>query len=144
VGIVAAVRFRNTLKDTKDAVYIFLAIAVGLAAGVQSFSVAFVVTVIYAAVILVLWRFDVGTEPSVELFRGRLIVEAAWAPGLQPALAAILERYARRWKLVRTEPTALTFAVQLHREANPDGLVAAVREDPTRQVTGARFEPSGS
>jgi len=32
-GIVAAVRFRNTLRDTKDAVYIFLAIAVGLAAG---------------------------------------------------------------------------------------------------------------
>ncbi len=32
-GIVAAVSFRNTLRDTKDAVYIFLAIGVGLAAG---------------------------------------------------------------------------------------------------------------
>src|SRR5439155_593698 len=31
-AIVAAVRFRNTLKDTKDAVYIFLALAVGVAA----------------------------------------------------------------------------------------------------------------
>src|SRR5688572_26119785 len=30
-GIVAAVRFRNTLKDPRDAVYIFLAIGIGLA-----------------------------------------------------------------------------------------------------------------
>ena len=143
-GIVAAVRFRNTLRDTKDAVYIFLAIAVGLAAGVQAFSVAFVVTVIYLAVVLVLWRFDVGAEPPAERFRGRLIVEAAWAPGLEPAMVGILERYTRHWKLLRTEPTALTFAVQLRREGSPEGLVAAVREEATQQVTGARFEPNVS
>lgn len=140
-GIVAAVRFRNTLKDTKDAVYIFLAIAVGLAAGVQSFSVAYVATVIFLGVVLVLWRFDVGAEPAAESFRGRLIVEAAWAPGLEPALASILDRQVRRWKLLRAEPTALTFAVQLRREGSPEALVAAVREEPSRQVTGARFEP---
>ena len=140
-GIVAAVRFRNTLKDTKDAVYIFLAIAVGLAAGVQSFSVAYVATVIFLGVVLVLWRFDVGAEPLAESFRGRLIVEAAWAPGLEPAVISILDRYVRRWKLIRTEPTALTFAVQLRREGSPDGLLAAVREEPSRQVTAARFEP---
>jgi len=140
-GIVAAVRFRNTLKDTKDAVYIFLAIAVGLAAGVQSFSVAYVATIIFLGVVLVLWRFDVGVEPLAESFRGRLIVEAAWAPGLEPAVISILDRYVRRWKLIRTEPTALTFAVQLRREGSPDGLLAAVREEPSRQVTAVRFEP---
>jgi hypothetical protein len=139
-GIVAAVRFRNTLRDTKDAVYIFLAIAVGLAAGVQAFAVGFVVTVIYLAVVLVLWRYDVGAEPLAESFRGRLVVEAAWAPGIEPAVTSILERHTRRWKLVRTEPNALTFAVQLHREGTAEGLVAAVRAEPTKQVTGARFE----
>ena len=142
-GIVAAVRFRNTLKDTKDAVYIFLAIAVGLAAGVQSFSVGFVVTVIFLAVILVLWRFDVGSEPGMEAFRGRLVVEAAWAPGLEPAVVSILERHAKRWKLIRSEPTALTYAVQLFREGSGDALVAAVRNEPSSQVTRAHFEPRG-
>jgi hypothetical protein len=140
-GIVAAVRFRNTLKDTKDAVYIFLAIAVGLAAGVQAFPVGFVVTVVYLSVVLVLWRYDIGAEPRAESYRGRLVVEAAWAPGLEPAVASILERHTRHWKLVRTEPTALTYAVQLRREASADGLVAAVRTEPSNQVTGARFEP---
>lgn len=140
-GIVAAVRFRNTLRDTKDAVYIFLAIAVGLAAGVQALPIAFVVTVIYVLVVLVLWRFDVGTEPLADTFRGRLIVEAAWAPGVETAVRAILERYARRWKLVRTEPTALTFAVQVLRTTSPDALVAAVRDEPSKQITGVRFDP---
>jgi hypothetical protein len=142
-GIVAAVRFRNTLRDTKDAVYIFLAIAVGLAAGVQALATAFVVTVIFALVVLVLWRFDVGTEPLADSFRGRLIVEAPWAPGVETAVAAILERYARRWKLVRTEPKALTFAVQVLRSTTPDALVAAVRDEPSKQVTGVRFDPLG-
>lgn len=63
-GIVAAVRFRNTLRDTKDAVYIFLAIGVGLAAGVQAFTVAFVMSVVYVLVVLALWRFDVGAMPE--------------------------------------------------------------------------------
>jgi len=140
-GIVAAVRFRNTLRDTKDAVYIFLAIAVGLAAGVQAFSVAFVVTVIFLLVVLMLWRFDVGTEPLADSFRGRLVVEAAWEPGVEGTVSAILQRYARRWKLVRSEPRALTFAVQIRRTTNADALVTAVREEPSKQVTGVRFDP---
>ena len=59
-GIVAAVRFRNTLKDTKDAVYIFLAIGTALAAGVQALGIAAVATVLFNYLVLVMWRFKVG------------------------------------------------------------------------------------
>jgi hypothetical protein len=83
----------------------------------------------------------VGTEPLSDSFRGRLVVEAAWAPGVETAVGAILARYTRRWKLVRTEPTALTFAVQIRRTTTADALVAAVRDDPSKQVTGVRFDP---
>ena len=140
-GIVAAVRFRNTLRDTKDAVYIFLAIAVGLAAGVQAFAVGFVVSVIYVAVVLVLWRFDVGTAPLTDRVRGRLVVETSRTAAAESTLSGILERHARRWKLVQSAPTGLTFAVQLRRRSDPDALVAAVRDDAALQVTGVRFEP---
>jgi hypothetical protein len=145
-GIVAAVRFRNTLRDTKDAVYIFLAIAVGLAAGVQAFSVGFVVSVIYVAVVLVLWRFDVGTAPLTDRVRGRLVVETSRSTGggVEATLSDILERHARKWKLVQSAPTGLTFAVQLRRRSDPDALVAAVRDDAGLQVTGVRFEPRDS
>ena len=63
-GIVAAVSFRNTLRDTKDAVYIFLAIAVGLASGVQVMSAAAVMSIIFNIVILIFWYTDFGRAPS--------------------------------------------------------------------------------
>ena len=59
-AVLAAVRFRNTLKDTKDAVYIFLALAVGVAAGVFSPVVAGVSSVLFNLIVLLLWQFNVG------------------------------------------------------------------------------------
>ena len=59
-GIVAAVRFRTTLDDTKDAVYVFLAIGVGLAAGVQALGVAVALSVIFNLLNLLLWRLNFG------------------------------------------------------------------------------------
>jgi hypothetical protein len=63
-GIVAAVSFRNTLRDTKDAVYIFLAIGVGLAAGVQVMSAAAVMSFLFNVLVVVFWYTDFGRAPS--------------------------------------------------------------------------------
>ena len=63
-GIVAAVSFRNTLRDTKDAVCIFLATAVGLAAGVQVMSAAAVMSILFNVVILLFWYTDFGRAPA--------------------------------------------------------------------------------
>jgi sRNA-binding regulator protein Hfq len=60
-GIVAAVRFRNTLKDPRDAVYIFLVIGIGLSAGVQALDVALVMSFAFNLVVLLVWRHNVGT-----------------------------------------------------------------------------------
>jgi len=65
-GIVAAVRFRNTLDDSKDAVYIFLATGIGLAAAVNV-PIAAVISAIFNAAVLVLWYTDFGhTPPELE------------------------------------------------------------------------------
>jgi hypothetical protein len=64
-GIVAAVRFRNTLDDSKDAVYVFLATALGLASAVN-LPVAVVVSIGFNTIALVLWYTDFGSAP-VEL-----------------------------------------------------------------------------
>jgi hypothetical protein len=63
-GIVAAVSFRNTLRDTKDAVYIFLAIGVGLAAGVQVMSAAAVMSFLFNVIVLIFWYTDFGRAPA--------------------------------------------------------------------------------
>jgi hypothetical protein len=64
-GIVAAVRFRNTLDDSKDAVYIFLVTGIGLAAAV-ALPVALVVSILFNIVVLMLWFTDFGRSPNLE------------------------------------------------------------------------------
>jgi hypothetical protein len=76
-GVVAAVRFRTTLRDARDVVFIFLAIAVGFAAGVQSLVVAAVVSVSFNFLLILTWRYDFGRnvlEPTAA---------AQWAEPLQ-------------------------------------------------------------
>ncbi|MEO8199548.1 MAG: DUF4956 domain-containing protein [Gemmatimonadota bacterium] len=59
-GIVAGVRFRTSLKDARDAVFVFLAIGVGLAAGVQALTVALLFSLVFNFVVLLIWRYDFG------------------------------------------------------------------------------------
>lgn len=68
-GIVAAVRFRNSLDDSKDAVYVFLATAIGLSSAVN-LPVAAVLSVGFNMLAFALWYTDFGSSP-VEL-DGRL------------------------------------------------------------------------
>lgn len=141
-GIVAAVRFRNTLRDTKDAVYIFIAIALGLAAGVQAFSAAFVMSLMFVLVVLALWRFDVGTDPA--RVAGVLVADGAYASA-RAAIADVLDRRTRRWRLLHETAGAgdraiLTYLVRLGPRTSPDAFVADVR---AAAGTGAtiRFDP---
>lgn len=59
-GVVAAVRFRSTLRDARDLVFIFLAIAVGFAGGVQAMILATIVSVLFNFVLILTWRYDFG------------------------------------------------------------------------------------
>jgi hypothetical protein len=66
-GVVAAVRYRTTLRDSRDVVFVFLAIAVGFAAGVETLIVAALVSVIFNFLLILTWRYDFGRnvlEPS--------------------------------------------------------------------------------
>ncbi len=64
-GIVAAVRFRTTLDDSKDAVNIFVVTGIGLASAVDP-PVALGISVMYNILILGLWISDFGRAPAME------------------------------------------------------------------------------
>src|SRR5712664_3884960 len=61
-GIVAAVRFRNNLKDTRDAVYIFAAVGIGFAAGVGTLAIAAFLSVFFCVLELLLWKLDLTAD----------------------------------------------------------------------------------
>ena len=59
-GVVSVLRFRTTLTDVRDIMFIFLGIAVGFAAGVQVLLVAVLLSVVFNFVLLLTWRYDFG------------------------------------------------------------------------------------
>ena len=61
-GIVAAVRFRNNLKDSRDAVYIFAGVGIGFASGVGALAIAAFLSTFFCALELLLWKLDLAGD----------------------------------------------------------------------------------
>jgi hypothetical protein len=64
-GIVAAVRFRTSLDDSKDAAGIFVVIGIGMAAAVAP-SVSWVISIGFNLLMLILWFSDFGRPATLE------------------------------------------------------------------------------
>jgi hypothetical protein len=60
-GIVAGVRFRHTLKDSAETTYLFTAIGVGLACGVNAVEVGAIISVFFNYTVLGLWATEFGS-----------------------------------------------------------------------------------
>jgi hypothetical protein len=67
-GIVAAVRFRFSLEQPSHAMYIFVAISIGLGAGIGSLGVAGVISMAFVYAMLVIWKLEYGKSLSGPFF----------------------------------------------------------------------------
>lgn len=63
-GIVAGVRFRHTLKDSAETTYLFTAIAVGVACGINAVEVAAIISIFFNYTVLGLWATEYGAETT--------------------------------------------------------------------------------
>lgn len=63
-GIVAGVRFRHTLKDSAETTYLFAAIAVGVACGINAVEVAAIISIFFNYTVLGLWATEYGAEST--------------------------------------------------------------------------------
>jgi hypothetical protein len=84
-GIVALLRFRNTLDDTKDGVYVFIATTVGISAAVGLLFVGIVTSLVFNTVVLTLWWLDFARRPTPGIRGG--IRHLARLPTVAPARA---------------------------------------------------------
>lgn len=65
IGALSIIRFRNALKDTMDAIFIFWALSVGMASGAGFFLAAIVLTVVIALFVLLINRSSYGDNSGV-------------------------------------------------------------------------------
>jgi phosphotransferase system glucose/maltose/N-acetylglucosamine-specific IIC component len=67
-GIAGAVRFRNSLKSSGDALFILLAVGVGLSAGIGAIELAAVISIFFNYCFAVLWITEYGERAGMKRF----------------------------------------------------------------------------
>ncbi len=128
VGALSIIRFRTVIKDTKDTAYVFLALAVGMAAGTSNYFLAFVGTLMIGALILIVNQYNYGA-----LYKSDFVIRFLYTrEGDDAAYLSVFEELTRSNHLLHVEPTGdpevvrLTFDVSLKEETTPSSLVSAL------------------
>src|SRR4051812_47358929 len=67
-GIAGAVRFRNSLKSSGDALFILLAVAIGLSAGIGAVELAAVLSIAFNYMFAVLWLTEYGERAGMKRY----------------------------------------------------------------------------
>lgn len=67
-GIAGAVRFRNSLKSSGDALFILLAVGTGLAAGIGAIELAVVISIAFNYCFAMLWITEYGERQGMKRF----------------------------------------------------------------------------
>ena len=109
LGALAIIRFRNVLKDTRDTVFIFSALVIGMAVGSQRYVTAIVGTVILIAAILYVHFTAFGTRG---MYDGHLRCLISGKTDLEQAFKRTLIRFCRRFHQVSIQRNGL--ATQAH------------------------------
>jgi hypothetical protein len=73
-GIAGLVRFRNALDDTRDAMYVVIAIAVGLGAGVGTLEASAALTGLYNLAVVSLWKWNTSQPVIADIALGEQTV----------------------------------------------------------------------
>lgn len=67
-GIAGAVRFKNTLKSSGDALFVLLSIGIGLAAGIGAVELAIVMSIAFNYCFLALWVTEYGERHGMKRY----------------------------------------------------------------------------
>lgn len=97
VGALTVVRFRSSLKDTRDLMFVFVSLGIGVACGVQAFSVAILGTAVFCAAMAYLFFADHGSR---HLYNAVLRLQTPVRQEELTALTQVLGRYAPSYALI--------------------------------------------
>jgi uncharacterized membrane protein YhiD involved in acid resistance len=127
VGALTLVRFRTTLKDTRDLIFVFSSLAVGVACGVQAFGVAMAGTAVFVVTILFLTWSEFGSRRE---FDAVLRFRAPSRAEYEERLNWVLGRHCRKLSLINLRAAGdasqeFAYHVKL---ARPDAGGALMRE----------------
>ncbi len=102
-GGISIVRFRTTMRDTRDVVFVFASVAVGIAAGAQAYAAAIVGAVAFVVAASGLSLIQYGSQKHLD---GLLRFTAPQRDGIEAAIGKALKDHCRSFVLVTLREAA--------------------------------------
>ena len=144
-GVLAIIRFRTVVDDTRDTAFVIAAVVVGMAVGAEMSAVALAGLPVLAvsALLLSVWGRGWGGRAG----GATLVVRFGLGPDPQAALAATLAKHLRSFRLVGTATARqgaaldLTYAVALRPAATALALIADLNR--VEGVQGVEWKDTG-
>jgi len=132
VGAMSIIRFRTAVKDATDIMFIFFSLSIGLAAGVQMYTVAIFGTLFISFVFLIINQFDFGLARKREYLL-QILMDASDLSG--ESIEKIIRKHSSRHKMVNmkalgeegSELMELSFHVFLKGEAQGNQMIRELK-----------------
>jgi uncharacterized membrane protein YhiD involved in acid resistance len=134
VGAMSIIRFRTAVKDTIDIVFIFFALAAGMAAGVGYYKIVFVGIFIIGTTTYIISRMSI-TNPHKEEF----LLQFSYSPnGIdEPEYISVLNHYCRSHKVINVkslDPDAeqldMAYYIRLKNKEKSGEFIRRLRQAP--------------
>lgn len=113
IGSISIIRFRTPIKDTRDMVFLFWVIAVGLGCGTYNWAVVIISTIVIALVMFLLHFARYGRSKAVDY----VLVITGTKPLKNQAIGQVLQAFASEVRIRSQETEAdyweIIFEVQL-------------------------------
>jgi Domain of unknown function (DUF4956)/MgtC family len=135
VGAAGLVRYRAKIDDPKDAGVMLSTLAVGLAAGVGVYLLAFFAAVF---IIAVLWVVESFEPKATQAFT--LKVKAKDPAAIKDALNRLLARYRFKFELRTTSTEELDYEVNLPLERKTDRIAEHIMQLDPQNVTAVEWD----
>jgi uncharacterized membrane protein YhiD involved in acid resistance len=135
VGAAGLVRYRAKIEDPKDAGVMLSTLAVGLAAGVGVYLLAFFATVF---ILVVLWIVESFEPQATQAFE--LKIKAKDPAALKPLLDKLLTRYRFGFELREISKEELQYEVKLPLERKTDKMSENIMKLAPENVTAVEWD----
>jgi uncharacterized membrane protein YhiD involved in acid resistance len=99
LGALALIRFRNVLKDTRDTVFVFMSLVIGMSVGTQRYQLSIIGTIALLLVVTYLSQTSFGT---LGRYDGYLTVRVSSATQGRRESTQLLNRFCRAVKQIST------------------------------------------
>jgi uncharacterized membrane protein YhiD involved in acid resistance len=143
VGALSVVRFRHAVKNTQDIVFVFLALAIGMASGVGFYAIALVGTLTIGMAVFVLFKWKFATPRRDDYL---LQFNYRSGGGQVPPYQAVLDRHTSKLtpinvrSLGETDLIELSYYVRLKNKDRGDELIKELNHTPGVQYVNLFFD----